>query len=541
MSEHSMARFDTASDSLTKEHWGPGGPWARRTGYRRSTLVAAGGVCLFALGLTGWGVDEVRHSCAGLRSGMTKIQNECIGVSTDGFTFGQEEYSAGLKRIDSQNAAIAGHQAVTVALLNPWSAQPTSALTAKELANQIEGAAAAQNIINTQVGRSGNPGVRIRLVLANQGGLQAHWERVGRRLIEMRDDEAPLVGVVGMGPSTAASLPSARQLSHAQIPMVGVITTADQLNYAAVQGLVKVLPSVREYAAAMTPYLRKHQRELAPAIMVYDKNADDPKTGDLFVKAVREDMERSFGPWIKGSSKAFHGQVGDSDHRTDQFTAAVDVCSSLQPKSVVYAGRKVDLKNLLSDLETRICSDRKLTVIAAGTDLGGILPREEIPRLREKNISLLYSAGANYHAWTANADDAPEGFASFYRTFTTLSFPETHLASSQAMGAHDGVMIIAKALKLALDTDPDSIPPTGRVFDQLINLNGANIVRGAAGDLSFGRRDPGRDPEGLLTGDPKDKPILIMKFPADHEDFPQEVDRQLAGSGRGPATTDRQR
>ncbi|MGH3625560.1 MAG: hypothetical protein ACRDQ5_27910, partial [Sciscionella sp.] len=101
-------------------------------------------VAALVLTTIGWGGYTLLRSCGGFGSGVSTVDDECIGVTDGSYVFDQN-YRDVEGRIASANAeASRSGNAVTVALLEPFTVTETSPLTIDEVRHELEGAYTAQ-------------------------------------------------------------------------------------------------------------------------------------------------------------------------------------------------------------------------------------------------------------------------------------------------------------------------------------------------------------------------------------------------------------
>lgn len=472
---------------------------------RRAVLVVVGLVLVIA---AGWGVDTLGRACGGLGSGVTEIDGECVGVTDGSYVFEeayrevQEKIALENKRVDDivndpeQNP----NRAVTVALLNPMTVTETSAFTLDEVRNQMEGAYTAQYRANHSRFVE-DPDPLIRLILANEGSNQEQWQPVVDQLVEMKDADAPLNAVVGLGNSLDLTELAAKKLSvEHDIPTIGAIVTADQLNYTNIPGFVRVTPSNQDYVRSLRAYLQRRP-ELDSAILVYDLNSD--ARGDIFVESLRDDLTREFGDLIQFGDQSFVGKLVPSDASPSLFAGITTNICAVMPKVVFFAGRKADLQDFLNSLGSRTCRDTPLTVVTVDADpnvFGGDVT------LQNQKITVVYADATDPRGWVAGVTGTPQNFPAFQQAFENLGFPVEHLDDGGAISSHDAVLTAVKASRIAARQQPDP-PGAADVLSQLLNLNTELTVPGASGTLSFGAPN-------VRAGDPAGKPVPVLESPA---------------------------
>lgn len=473
-------------------------------------------VVLFAVGLlviagSGFGINTWRASC-GSDSGVTRIDGQCVGVTNGAYVF-DEAYRAVQDKIAAENEwvdtmvrdpAKGPDRAVTIALLNPMTITDASAFDVANVRNLMAGAYTAQYRANhSRV--VGDPDPLIRLVLANEGSYQRQWLPVVDKLVNMKDADAPLAAVVGLGVSIDLTERAAKELSANGIPTVGAITTADQLNYRDIPGFVRVSPSNREYVASLRAYLARRP-QLDSAILVYDSNAGT--RGDIFVESLRTDLTTEFQNMIKFDDQSFVGESIPSEANPGLFRGATTNICAVRPDVVFFAGRRVDLSGFLDSLANRACQLHPLTVVTVDADRG-VFPGDD-EELRNRKITLVYADASNPRDWVAGTVETPERFQDFERSFEQRGFGLANLNDGMAISFHDAVLTAAQASRLAaLPSDPNP-PVAADVRSQLLNLNTVSSVPGASGTLSFSYRGA----DGVESGNPIGKPIPVMEFPS---------------------------
>jgi ABC-type branched-subunit amino acid transport system substrate-binding protein len=473
---------------------------------RRRSFAALGLVAVVVLAGGGFGASKLVRGCGGLRSGVTEQGGECIGVTDGSYVFhpGLKDVEAVIKR---SNDAIGSEPAVTVALVEAFTPDATSAQNVDEVARILRGAAIAQQEAN-QIPN----GQRIRLVLANQGGHQDHWESVGRTLIGMTDDEAPLVAAAGMGVSTPQTERAARQLSAAGIPMVAAITTADRLTYTQIPGYFHVSALNKDYVRALRQYVDR--RRFGSGVLVYDGNSDLPDNADLFTQTLRDDLDAEFGTGSRGrrallrfSAQNFSGSLTPREGvRAIAFNNIVANLCANKPDVIFYAGRQHDLEAFLDALQRRSCGRQwPVTVVTAGSDLGALSGRADA--LRTAGITMTYAAATDPAGWRSTPSTAPAGFAAFRARYTAAGHDDRDLDDGNAISNYDAVLTVIRAVDLAGQNSDGRRPDTRAVLTNLRNLNGQDCVQGAGGTIAFGALPD--------QGTPVGKPIPVLTIPPD--------------------------
>ncbi len=473
---------------------------ARRIRRRRKRIGLMTVVVVLAVGL-GLAANEVIPSCGSLGSGVQRVDGECVGV-TDGsylFDLAFEEVQEKIARENAQVRAVSSSY-VTVALLDLLTPTETSAKSTEEIRSELEGAYTAQRRINELVlPTSSSP--QIQLVLANQGNTDDQWQPVADQLVEMAEGDHPLVAVIGLGVSTAQTRERAEYLSDHDIPMVGALLTADELNHNNIPGFIRVSPTTQDYAKALRRYLET-RNDLNSAVMVYDMNSDSG--ADLFTKSLKEDLGQEMQYLINGRPPLpFVGASIPTNASSGRFDIVTPNICSEPPDIVIYAGREVDLKGFLQSLGGRQCLGIPLTVITAA-DIG-VLLREREQQLSAANLTVVHAGTSDAEGWGRGVAGTPQNYSDFLSAFRGNGFTDKNLINSEAIMMHDALLTVEKAVRLAT---PGETPLTAaNVRSVLLTLNGQYQVQGASGTLSFSSRSTG-------AGNPQGKPVPLLQYPA---------------------------
>ncbi len=482
----------------------PTAPAARRR--RRRRWIGLGIVAIVLAASAVWFATVVIRTCGPLGSGVYEVNGECVGVTDGSYVFGTA-FEEVQEKIARENARVRANSSsyVTVALLDPLTPSQTSALPLEQVRNRLEGAYTALRRVNsTSVAGDSRP--QIQLVIANQGSTENHqWQRVLGQLVEMTEQENPLVAVIGLGVSTEQTRQRAEDLSRHGIPMVGAVLTADGLDYDHITGLIKTSPSNRHYVEALRDYVER--AGLSSAIMVRDSNSDSGM--DLFTQTLEDEFEKQMEDIIEFEPQQFTGMAIPTDTEAGLFANVREtICASAANglQAVLYAGREVDLGSFLESLRNRSCRSVPLTILTAGSDLGAILKDQE-QELRGAKLTVLSAGTVDAEGWGQKVPGTPDGYADFLSMFQKQGFDPEHLDDAGAIMMHDALLTAAQAVRLAAPEGSASSPTTGDVRRELTNLNGTlQRVRGASGTLSFSSRSPG-------AGNPLGKPVPVLQYP----------------------------
>ncbi|MGH3916674.1 MAG: hypothetical protein ACRDTC_25160 [Pseudonocardiaceae bacterium] len=484
--------------------------------HRIRTRIALGTVGVVLAASVVMGSYTWFHICGSLGSGVWQVEGECVGV-TDGSYLFDPEFETIQKKIVEENARVRAQadSYITVALLDLLTPTVISAKSAENVRHGLEGAYTAQRRLNeTVIPGASRP--QIQLVLANKGNTDEQWRRVTAQLVAMKsiEGDGALVAVIGLGVSTTQTQHNAEALANDDIPMVGTLLTANELDYNHITGLIRVSPTTLDYAKALRSHVDTRTDLTDPtdpssAVVVYDMNSD---TADLFTKSLKNDLEQEMQNLIKGRPPLpFFGASIPSEVGAGRFDLLTPNICAPPADVVLYAGRRVDLGGLLDWLARRGCVSTPLTVITAA-DIGELLSTRE-QQLTDANLTVV-SAGTNdAEGWGRGAEKAPEHYDDFLMAFRELGFdPENNakdLVDGQAIQMHDALLTVEQAVRLA--APENSSPTAGQVRGVLLTLSGENKVQGAGGTLSFISRATG-------AGNPVGKWVPVLKFPSPSAD-----------------------
>ncbi|WP_165986266.1 amino acid ABC transporter substrate-binding protein [Streptomyces sp. YIM 98790] len=446
-------------------------------------------------------------ACGGLGSGVAERGGECIGV-TDGspaFLPGPEELHEEYRHIQSlikeENDRVArgDRPSVGIALISTLTPDEDGPLSPEQVLHSLQGAYVAQKRANHDAeARLGDPGLQIRLHLANAGKVQDKWEPVVGELTGMTDDEAPLIAAVGWGLSVRDTADAARRLSAAGIPMVSSVASATGLNHGEIPGLVRVTPANDDFVRALAEYADARE-DLRTAALVWDENAVD-----LHVSTLTEAFREHLGDRIT-SEEPFGGTTVTDEYRYVEFFNIVqNICGS-GADMVLFSGRTGNLHDFLERLRGRYCDERPVTVLFVET--GPVIGKAEVARLDGAGITVV-QASANDPRWSLEEDSgAPKGFAPFYRAYQEHLPGEERpavLADGYAMAHHDALMTAVLAVRSQYSERRGELPSSAQIRPALFQLKEANAIEAASGTLQF---------PAAREGDPGGRPVPVIEIP----------------------------
>jgi hypothetical protein len=272
-------------------------------------------------------------------------------------------------------------------------------------------------------------------------------------------------------------------------------------------------PSNRHYVEALRGYLGD---DVAPksGIVVRDSNGSD-----LFAQTLEKNLQQQMEKMIGFPTQSYTGTgVPTEGVQPHLFaTARNNICAAASNglRTVLYAGREIDLSAFLDSLEGRPCPDAELTILTAGLDLGGILREWEHDRehrLRDAKLTIVSAGTVDAEGWGKGTEGTPEGYDSFLSAFLghdsdvgIQGFDPGYLDGANSIMMHDALLAAAKAVRLAVPKAGESHSAAG-VRSQLLSLNSeSGAVWGAGGTVHFSADAP--------RGYPVGKPIPVLQYP----------------------------
>jgi ABC-type branched-subunit amino acid transport system substrate-binding protein len=396
-----------------------------------------------------------------------KYQGLCLGLTDGSYVF-----NPGLARIEGEiaqadAAVVKQNDYVTVALLTPMTASPASDVSLARIQDELAGAYAAQYETNSSGYKP-----EVRLVLANEGtSLEQGWKPVAGLLASTSMTGAPvnLRAVIGMGISVTQTVDGARILSDAGIPMIGSVTTADELDWSNIPGLSRVVPDVSVQLAALRGYFAAHGG-LRSAFLVYDSDSSDMYTSNL-----TSDFTADFGSYIQGRTEPF----GPGPGSANEFKfILLNICPSGSgtPPAVLYSGRESLLPTLISQVQKSPNCDGKQLTIVTGSDAVALPPSQTTDYPGQGRVTVIYSDIENpstppTHQAQLAFTGSDAGTASLADPWTIATYNAMAAASAAITGAAGGSR---------------AIPPLSSVLGLVRDLTGRAQVAGATGAFSIG-------------------------------------------------------
>ncbi|MFI8521339.1 ABC transporter substrate-binding protein [Streptomyces sp. NPDC085481] len=468
-----------------------------------------------------WSTPEDR-SCA---TGVSRPEGsaECVGVNGDGYDFGVPDLTEVAGLIGGENATLKPDEFATVAVLLPLTS-PDPGMRVKVL-HEVQGAYARQYRANHE---SNSETPKIRLVLANTGRGNAHWQATVEQLKAMTAGPERLRAVTGVATSSTEIRQAVTALTGAGIAVVGTTITADDIangpgaGHNRFPGLARVSPTNSDEAKALAHFGKVNA---AKALLV-----EDTRTGDHYT----DTLKAAFAASLKGAPyepQLFTSPADPTEEGTtaNTFRQITHLICDTRAETVFFAGRHTQLRQFINALGARGCADRAFTVLTG--DEGSYLGADnKLNRSALKaRLTVRYASLAHPDAWLpapGRPVPATGGSTVAYETFVTdvarASKKPVALADGQAIVAYDAMAAAVHAIRQATP-DGASHPELSDVANQWPQVKGSLRVQGASGWICLDN-----------FGNPFNKAVPIVELA---EDGSQRFVQIAWPEGAPPATS----
>ncbi|MET9245883.1 ABC transporter substrate-binding protein [Nonomuraea sp. NPDC003709] len=489
--------------------------WSSWTAIALFWMALAGAVGAYAGQTAAWH----RNACAtGLwtpwtESGRQLAGTECVGVAEPDYLFSpgnteMRQVQAVLQQENERAAKL--HEGgdrpyVTIAYLAALTSTDRDTLAAAR--EGLAGVAIAQKRQNNSAGAS-EPLVRI--LLANAGGRMEHGSSIARLLLRYRDEEAPIVGVVGLDQSRQETVAAIQELGKAGLPMVASTLSADRLvNESPFYFQVAPQNSRQAWmAAAFADSLVKKGEVKRRARVYYSHDVTDYYASNLKARVIARMEERGFAVeglrfTPVGGAKPGPDDRSDDPYAGDPRNAGVSACGF--DGLVYFAGRGIpDFAEFVKGVADK-CADAPPTI------LGG----DDVTRYAAdvRIRSAVSGVGYYYESFAAapNKCGEPQRHDFYAALFATFPFeceepgPGRTLDGHAAL-AYDATETMITAIR-RLGRERHRVPVNSyTVWRQLGTLytpdQSGHAIEGATGALDFGADSPRQYP--------LDKAVLIL-------------------------------
>jgi ABC-type branched-subunit amino acid transport system substrate-binding protein len=481
-------------------------------------MALAGAIGAYAGQTAAWH----RSACAtGLwtpwtESGRQLAGTECVGVAEPDYLFtpGNTEIEKVQAVLRQENARAARlHEEdrrrpyVTIVYLAALTTTDRDALAASR--EGLAGVAIAQKRQNASAGAS-EPLVRI--LLANAGGRMQHGSQIARLLLRYRDEEAPIVGVVGLDQSRQETVAAIQELGKAGLPMVAATLSADRLVKESPFYFQVAPQNSRQawMAAAFADSLvKKGEVKRRAARVYYSHDVTDYYSANLRDRVVARLEERGFAVEGRRFTPVGAAKPGPADRSDDPYAgeprdAGVSACGFAG--LVYFAGRGIpDFAEFVKGVSDK-CAGAPPTIIG-GDDVTRYVADVGLR-------SAVTRVGYYYGSFAAAPSrcDQPQRHDFYTDLFATFPFeceepgPGRTLDGHAAL-AYDATETMITAIR-RLGKESHTVPVNSyTVWRQLGTLytpgQSGHAIEGATGALDFGSDSPRQYP--------LDKAVLILR------------------------------
>ncbi|MEV6525475.1 ABC transporter substrate-binding protein [Longispora sp. NPDC051575] len=436
------------------------------------------------------------------------VGRECVGVSDGSYPFVNDldlskapaSSTLGVRRaeidrlrtvqttIGARNAEIvgSGRAYVTIVHMTAISVSSPSGALLKGAREELEGVAVAQR----ELVESGTP---IRVLIANAGYRMGHAPRVADLVVALTARRG-VVAVTGMGQSLAPTKVAMGRLQAAGLPMVGSVTSDDELPtlYPLYH---QVGPANRREATVAAAFAKVKLQ--ATTIRVYASG--DP--ADTYSDNLARDAEEEFAK--AGLTVELPGQ---GRYRTEAAptlplpTAAqrgIDACGS--DSLPFFAGREAELSEFLSGL-SQSCPSKRVRILA-GDDATRFVLDGKLAGF--PNVELRYMSFASSAALATGGGLTGCQPARFYQLYQELFSRQCDDAlDGRALIGRDAVLVIAQAVS-RIQANGAQIPVSpGEIRWGIWRIGDPKPFVGASGLIDYAHAPTGQVP--------RNKVVLVM-------------------------------
>ncbi|MCD0442936.1 hypothetical protein LO763_04760 [Glycomyces sp. A-F 0318] len=367
----------------------------------------------------------------------------CLPVS-DGANCQDPVLMPACDAIARQNEAVGTDEpAFTLALALPMTFEGDDANVPQDILNQMQGAAAAQALINQ--GQS----PKMRLLLADLGSNNSAWEPAADAVLERRRDHN-IIGVTGLSSSFETTKRFIDRMSQEGLVVMGSTITGDSMltDGSEENSSFRVGPTNTQEATALAALVRERS-DLCTVFNVSDSDRGYDYAITLN-EAFKREQEAAGCAEDPPRPFAYDGSV-ITELNPSSFTQTVeDVCAEIESDSYLFfAGlSRFALPSLIRSLSLRdaACLQHEVTIITG--DNAASIPhnRAVVNDLRGANVQLYYIGLAHPDQW-ASADEGFEDSAALMAGAVEQLMhqfgADTNLENGQALMSFEALYVTA--------------------------------------------------------------------------------------------------
>ena len=479
-------------------------------------LVAA----LTFVAVTSFGGDDCGE-------GLEEAGGECVGVTAQALPTDDPVLRGLIEAVARENARVerdgkepsdgkAPVPYVRLALMMPFAADATSAMTLDQIRRAVAGAHVGQLAANAEAGP------HVQLLFANVGKDLKQSGPVIDRLSGMTDDEPPLLGTLGMPSSTTQSRQAIDVLSRHRIPSVGPVITSANMN---AKYFFKTSPSNELFAQALREHLAGIPGE-HKGYLIADSRDQDVYSQNLRGVWLRY-FEKDYGLGLLRQAY-YLGVTGDEEGLPRRFSSAAEKICVTGADTIFFAGRDHDLPHLVARManEPSCRGAKPMRLVKIGIGLDPLLTTRDVTgQLQDANITLVNAASVDPR-WWERGERAPSGLDGFMKRFRPLErqhkLGDRPLDDGYSIMYHDAFKVLGQALDKAFSDLNDGrkggdevLPTKDDIYNTMIDMgvvptgNGAGCitcVQGASGTFGF-------DDTPQTSKWPVCKAVPVIEFP----------------------------
>jgi ABC-type branched-subunit amino acid transport system substrate-binding protein len=474
----------------------PKPPW-RTIAWATAATMA---IVLAATFVTLWATGEFDEPACGEPFERDRASGECERVS-EGADCVNPELQPACEAVARQNAAIGDQDYFTVALALSMTFEGDDANSPGDIANQIQGAAAAQALIND----SQSP--KVRLLLTDLGPSNSEWDDAADVLLDLRTEQN-LIAIAGLSTSYEATQLFIERMNREGLVVMGSTITGDNMltGSGETNSAFRVGPTNTQEAEALASFVREHG-DLCSVFNV----SDTDRSYDYAITLNQAFQAQQAAEGCADAPRPFTYNGSDiAEVNQSLFEETVTaMCDEIQEDSYLFfAGlSRFALPSLIRSLITRkgSCLEHRITIITG--DNASSVPRDRslVADLRAANVDLYYIGLAHPDQWAAAGEEhrhSSEQMKSAVDQLLHQFGTDANLANGQALMSYEAVRLTALIAQAQGPTvTADSLA------DELRDFSGIT----ATGPLEFDD-----------NGNPVDKTLTVLAATTDVED-PVEV------------------
>jgi ABC-type branched-subunit amino acid transport system substrate-binding protein len=485
-------------------------------------------------GLFGWSYLNRPDMCA---KGVERIGGECIGVTDEGYAFGNSAIRDVAEAIEEENKEAEKDTYVTVAVLMPLDSG--NAALRRQIRSDLQGAYLGQLKANK---REGEP-PKIRLVLANPGRGYKHQAQVVDTLVRMaKSPQDRLRAVTGINLTLKETEAAVSRLTSNHVPVLASRITGDGIANKedvtdVVQpkfpGLARIIPTNQEVAKALTRFNGRQGRDDSRTVVVFDRRNDSYNVS--LAQAFRNVEEKGSGGLV---AQPFTSPAIDEVGETgSEFVDIARTICATRADTVYFAGRALHLRLFALKLAGTYCQKPHYTIIS-GSDAASLrqyMQPADWDVLRggqdKPKVTVQYAAPAHPEAWKTELTAWKKKWAAAHdgRAPGAEELPQYLAEPKAALDELQTLIETVQQEKINLGSPPDLMDSrTMLVYDGLVTIDEALHLRKAPAGQVPALADLGnrwarlhslyrvRGTSGLIcltpAGNPYDKPIAVVEL-----------------------------